>query len=154
MSAEVADAVGVEVVRAASPEIVEAFGRLLPQLSGSAAPLDLAAVARVVACDANTVLVARDGGRIVGTLTLVMFPVPSGLRARVEDVVVDGAARGRGVAALLTRHALRLAAAAGARTVDLTSRPERAAANRLYERLGFERRGSTVYRFPLGGAAQ
>ena len=149
MSAEAVEAVEVEVVRAANPEVVEAFGRLLPQLSSSAGPLDHEGVERVVRCEANTVLVARAGGRIVGTLTLVMFPVPTGLRARVEDVVVDGPARGRGVAALLTRHALRVARDAGARTVDLTSRPERAAANRLYERLGFAARQSRVYRFEV-----
>jgi ribosomal protein S18 acetylase RimI-like enzyme len=142
--------VEVEAVRAADPEVVAAFGRLLPQLSGSAEPLDEAAVERIVRCEANTVLVARADGEIVGTLTLVMFPVASGLRARVEDVVVDAASRGHGIAARLTRHALRLAADAGARTVDLTSRPDRVAANRLYERLGFRARQSTVYRYAPG----
>jgi ribosomal protein S18 acetylase RimI-like enzyme len=76
----------------------------------------------------------------------VLFPIPIGLRARIEDVVVDEAARGRGVGAALTQEAVRLARAAGARTLDLTSRPSRAAANRLYERLGFQKRDSTVYR--------
>lgn len=141
--------VRVETVREASGELVDAFGRLLPQLSSRAKPLGFQAVQRMVACDANTVLVARAAGVIVGTLTLVMFPVPSGLRARVEDVVVDGSARGQGVAGLLTGEALRIAREAGARTVDLTSRPDRAAANRLYERLGFRSRESTVYRVTL-----
>jgi ribosomal protein S18 acetylase RimI-like enzyme len=141
--------VQVEVIREASQELVDAFGRLLPQLSSTAAPLDREAVARMVACEANTVLVARAEGMIVGTLTLVLFPVPSGLRGRVEDVVVDTAARGRGIAALLITEALRIAREAGARTVDLTSRPDRVAANRLYERLGFQARESTVYRFSV-----
>jgi ribosomal protein S18 acetylase RimI-like enzyme len=139
----------VEIVAEASQDLVDAFRRLLPQLSSAAAPLDVEAVGRILACDANTVLIARDGDTIVGTLTLVMFPVPSGLRARIEDVVVDHAARGRGVAGLLTHEALRLARQAGARTVDLTSRPDRAAANRLYERMGFRPRKSSVYRLPL-----
>jgi ribosomal protein S18 acetylase RimI-like enzyme len=143
--------VQVDIVREASQELVDAFGRLLPQLSSTAKPLDHDAVERMVTCDANTVLVARTAGTIVGTLTLVMLPLPSGLRARVEDVVVDSAARGRGVAGLLTEEALRIAREAGARTVDLTSRPDRAAANRLYERLGFRTRQSTVYRFSLDG---
>ncbi|MEU2285132.1 GNAT family N-acetyltransferase [Streptomyces sp. NPDC013178] len=143
--------VRVDIVREASQELVDAFGRLLPQLSSTAKPLDREAVERMVTCDANTVLVARASGTILGTLTLVMLPLPSGLRARIEDVVVDGAARGRGVAGLLTQEALRVAREAGARTVDLTSRPDRAAANRLYERLGFRARQSTVYRFPLDG---
>ncbi|MEU5534071.1 GNAT family N-acetyltransferase [Streptomyces sp. NPDC020362] len=143
--------VRVEIVREASQELVDAFGRLLPQLSSTAKPLDHEAVDRMVTCDATTVLVARTPKAIVGTLTLVMLPLPSGLRARVEDVVVDRGARGQGVAGLLTREALRMARDAGARTVDLTSRPDRAAANRLYEQLGFRTRQSTVYRFQLDG---
>ncbi|MFI1568436.1 GNAT family N-acetyltransferase [Streptomyces sp. NPDC020490] len=139
----------VDVVREASQEIVDALGRLLPQLSSTAKPLDREAVDRMVRCDANTVLVARTPEAIVGTLTLVLLPLPSGLRARIEDVVVDGAARGRGVAGLLTEEAVRIAREAGARTVDLTSRPDRAAANRLYERIGFRSRQSTVFRLPL-----
>ncbi|MER5979487.1 GNAT family N-acetyltransferase [Streptomyces sp. NPDC001857] len=141
----------VDIVRQASPELVDAFGRLLPQLSSTAKPLDGEAVERMVTCDANTVLVARVSGTVVGTLTLVLLPLPSGVRARVEDVIVDAEARGRGVAAFLTQEALRIAREAGARTVDLTSRPDRPAANRLYERLGFRPRNSTVYRVPLDG---
>ncbi|MEU6702134.1 GNAT family N-acetyltransferase [Streptomyces wuyuanensis] len=141
--------VDVAVVREADDESVAAFARLLPQLSATDDSLDHGAVRRFLAADANTVLMARVDGEVVGMLTLVMFPLPSGLRARIEDVVVDGAARGLGVGGALTEEALRLAKAAGARTVDLTSRPSRAAANRLYERLGFEARESRVYRFVL-----
>ncbi|MEV1051387.1 GNAT family N-acetyltransferase [Streptomyces sp. NPDC059017] len=141
--------VRVEVIREASPELVDALGRLLPQLSSTAKPLDYESVHRMVSCDAGTVLVARASEAIVGTLTLVLLPLPSGLRGRIEDVVVDGAARGRGVAGLLVQEALRIAREAGARTVDLTSRPDRAAANRLYERLGFRARQSTVHRLSI-----
>ncbi|MEU3209170.1 GNAT family N-acetyltransferase [Streptomyces cyaneofuscatus] len=139
--------VRVEIIREAREELVEAFSRLLPQLSSTAKPLDYDAISRMVTCDANRVLVARTAEAIIGSLTLVLLPVPSGLRARIEDVVVDTGARGKGVAALLTEEALRVAREAGARTVDLTSRPDRAAANRLYDRLGFQVRDSTVYRF-------
>ncbi|SDM29972.1 Ribosomal protein S18 acetylase RimI [Streptomyces wuyuanensis] len=141
--------VDVAVVREANDEAVEAFARLLPQLSSRADPLDLAAVRSLLSADASTVLMARVEGEVVGMLTLVLFPLPSGLRARIEDVVVDEAARGLGVGGALTEEALRLAEAAGARTVDLTSRPSRVAANRLYERLGFEARESRLYRFVL-----
>ncbi|MYW67080.1 GNAT family N-acetyltransferase [Streptomyces sp. SID8379] len=141
--------VRVEIIREASPELVDAFGRLLPQLSSTAKPLDLQAVERLTTCDADTVLVARTPEEIVGTLTLVLLPLPSGLRGRIEDVVVDDAARGHGIAGLLMTEALRIARQSGARTVDLTSRPDRASANRLYERLGFETRESTVYRLAV-----
>lgn len=138
--------VEVEVVRDVDDEVVKAFGRLLPQLSASVAPLDREALATVVASPGNRLLVARVDGHLVGTLTLAMFPTPTGVRAWIEDVVVDEAARGAGVGAALTREAVRLARAGGARTVDLTSRPSREAANRLYQRLGFQLRDSNVYR--------
>jgi ribosomal protein S18 acetylase RimI-like enzyme len=141
--------VRVEVLSEVTDEVVEAFGRLLPQLSGSAPPLDRAALQAMVSSPAVTVLLARTSGVITGTLTLAMFPLPTGLRAWIEDVVVDESARGQGAGEALTRAAVRQAEAAGARTLDLTSRPSRAAAGRLYERLGFTIRDSRVYRYAL-----
>ena len=136
-----------------TPEIVAAFGRLIPQLSRSAPPPGAAALTAMVASPAVTLLIARSGGEITGTLTLAMFPCPTGVRAWIEDVVVDEAARGLGIGEILTRRALDMAQAAGARTVDLTSRPSRAAAGRLYERVGFTLRDSRLYRyaFPAPG---
>jgi ribosomal protein S18 acetylase RimI-like enzyme len=137
----------VEVATEATDELVAAFERLLPQLSRSAKPLDHGAVSRMVSHDANTLFVARsDAGAILGTLTLVMVPIPSGLRARIEDVVVDTDARGLGIGSALTQAAIDAARQAGARTLDLTSRPERDSAGRLYERLGFRQRDSRLYR--------
>lgn len=89
----------------------------------------------------------RDQGRIVGMLTLIVFRIPTGIRAWIEDVVVDETARGRGVGEALSQEAVRRALDLGARTVELTSRPSREAANRLYRRLGFVRRDSNVYRY-------
>lgn len=135
------------------PDITDDVSRtlrdLVPQLSRSAPPLDTAALRRVVGCDSTTVLLARDGDTVVGTLTLLVFPLPTGLRARIEDVVVDAAARGQGVGALLTEDALRRARLAGARTVELSSHSSREAAHRLYRRLGFQRHDSTIFRFAL-----
>jgi len=139
--------VQIEVLDKVTDEVVEAFGRLLPQLSRSAPPFGPAELAAIAGCPANTVLIARASGAIIGTTTLVMFPLPSGLRARIEDVVVDESARGQGAGAVMTQEALRLAREAGARTVDLTSRPGRDAAGRLYERAGFKLRDSRVYRY-------
>jgi ribosomal protein S18 acetylase RimI-like enzyme len=141
--------VQVEVLDTVTDELVQAFARLLPQLSRSAPRLGPDELDAVVSSQANTVLVSRSGGTITGTLTLVMFPLPTGLRAWIEDVVVDEAARGQGTGEALTHEALRIAREAGARTVDLTSRPARAAAGRLYERLGFKLRESRLYRYPL-----
>ena len=134
-----------------TPEIVTAFRRLVPQLSRSAPPPDAGALASVVASPAITLLVARSDGEVTGTLTLAMFPCPTGIRAWIEDVVVDESARGLGIGEALTRKALDIAQAAGVRTVDLTSRPSRAAAGRLYERVGFAERESRLYRYTLPG---
>jgi ribosomal protein S18 acetylase RimI-like enzyme len=142
----------IEEVGAATSEVVAAFARLVPQLSRSAPPPGQAELAEMVASPATTLLVARtSAGEIVGSLTLVGFRIPTGLRAWIEDVVVDESARGAGVGEALVRAALESAAAAGARSVDLTSRPSREAANRLYRRLGFERRETNVYRLELSG---
>ena len=141
--------VDVEVLSEVSDEVVEAFGRLLPQLSATARPLDAAALSAIVAAPASTLLLARIDGRIVGTLTLAMFPIPTGIRAWIEDVVTDEAARGQGVGRALTLAAIRIARDGGARTIDLTTRPSREAAGRLYEHVGFERRDSRLYRYPL-----
>jgi ribosomal protein S18 acetylase RimI-like enzyme len=141
--------VDVEAMNEVTSEVVEAFARLLPQLSSSAPPLDAAALSDIASNAASTVLLARSDGQIVGTTTLILFRIPTGVRAWIEDVVVDEAARGRGVAEALTREALRIARHAGARTVDLTTRPSREAAGRLYERVGFARRDSRLYRYTL-----
>jgi ribosomal protein S18 acetylase RimI-like enzyme len=135
----------------ASPEVVEAITRLLPQLSTTAAPPSKEDVAAIIESPATTLFLARDDdGSIVGTLTLALFRIPSGRRAWIEDVIVAEEARGQGCGAALTRAALDAAAAAGARTVELTSRPSRQAANRLYQRLGFGRRETNLYRYEFG----
>jgi ribosomal protein S18 acetylase RimI-like enzyme len=146
--------VQVEVITEVTDELVAAFGRLVPQLSRSAPPLDRDALAAMVRHDAITLLVARLDGDVVGTLTLVMFPIPTGLRAWIEDVVVDGSARRTGTGQALSETAVRIAQKAGARTVDLTSRPSREAAGRLYERIGFVLRDSRVYRYAVETGAQ
>jgi ribosomal protein S18 acetylase RimI-like enzyme len=152
-----------------TPELLGALDRLLPQLSRSAKPVVADELAQILASQATTLLIARDdddanagevvgdqddlvggSGPIVGMLTLATFRIPTGVRAWIEDVVVDEAARGKGVGEALTQAALELAVARGARTVELTSRPSREAANRLYQRVGFTTRETNVYRFDLG----
>jgi ribosomal protein S18 acetylase RimI-like enzyme len=141
--------VEIQIADEATPELVAAFARLIPQLSKSSPPPTQAEIAEMIAGDASDVLVARVDGVVQGTLTLVTFRIPTGVRAWIEDVVVDDAARGHGVGDQLNRFALDLAKAKGAKTVDLTSRPSREAANRLYQRIGFQPRDTNVYRFSL-----
>lgn len=140
----------VEIAAEVTPQLVEAFARLIPQLSKSSPPPTAAELAEMVRSDASDVLVAYDGDEILGTLTLVTFRIPTGVRAWIEDVVVDEAGRGKGVGEALNQRALDIARERGAKTVDLTSRPSREAANRLYQRIGFIARDTNVYRYDVG----
>ncbi len=138
----------VTEVTSVTPEIVEALSALIPQLSSSAPPLTDTDLSDIATSPGTVLLVARDDdGLIVGSLTLVVFRAPTGPRAWIEDVVVDASTRGQGIGAALVGEALDRATSAGARTVDLTSRPSRQAANRLYVRLGFAQRETNVYRW-------
>jgi len=144
----------VEIVAQSTPELVEAMERLIPQLSrspprrpggGCGAWGGRGGASRSVSRPDEP---AADGTRpILGMLTLATFSIPTGLRAWVEDVVVDSATRGQGAGQALVEAAVAHAGTIGARTVDLTSRPTREAANRLYRRCGFELRETNVYRY-------
>ncbi len=139
----------VEVATVVDEDLCSAVASLVPQLSSSSPQPSRALLARIIEDPATTLFLARDDDRIVGMLTLATFQVPTGLRSWIEDVVVDEGARGSGVAAALVQAALDHAGGLGARTVDLTSRPQREAANRLYLRMGFESRTTNVYRRTL-----
>lgn len=132
-----------------TPALVAAFERLVPQLSSSNPPPSEADLRSIVESSACHLLVARSDDEIVGSLTLVVFLIPTGIRAWIEDVVVDQARNGRGIGRQLTEQALDLARRLGAQTVDLTSRPSREAANHLYQKVGFEQRETNVYRYRL-----
>lgn len=139
----------VERATEVTPELISAFELLIPQLSSSNPPPQSSELQEIVSSDSSVLFVARVDGNIVGSLTLATFRIPTGLRAWIEDVVVDSSARGHGVGEALNQAALAEARARGAVTVDLTSRPSREAANRLYQKLGFVQRDTNVYRFTL-----
>ena len=143
------DVVEVAPAHEVDVDLVAAFDRLVPQLSSSAPPPTADELAEIVASPATTLFVARVDDIIVGSLTLVVFRIPTGMRAIIEDVVVDDAGRGKGVGTALTRAAIEYANEHGCRTIDLTSRQSREAANRLYQELGFERRETNVYRYEV-----
>jgi ribosomal protein S18 acetylase RimI-like enzyme len=135
----------IERVTEADERLVEAIARLLPQLSAKRASPSVRELTELAAAPGTSLLVAFEDDNVLGMLTLVLYRVPTGIRGWIHDVVVDEAARGRGVGGELTAEALRLAEQAGAVSVELTTRPQRAEANRLYQRLGFERRETNVY---------
>jgi len=136
--------VNIEQVHRADEELVALVARLLAQLTEARTPPTLEQLQEVVST--QTLLLARDDdGTILGMLTFVLYRVSSGLKGRIEDVVVDESARGRGVGEALTREGMRRANDAGVLMLELTSMPYRQAANRLYKRLGFVRKPTNVY---------
>ena len=142
----------IETADVATDDLLVAINHLIPQLSSSFEGLDHEGLVTVIDDPATSLLLARSPELgVVGTLTLALFTLPTGVRAWIEDVVVDESARGMGAAKALVKRALELAHGAGATTVDLTSRPSRVAANQLYLAMGFEARETNVFRFSLEG---
>ncbi len=140
----------IRIAENVDAKLVEAYQKLTPQLSSSNPPPTEDELKAIIGSDSATILVAEDAnGIILGSMTLVIFRIPTGIRAWIEDVVVDTQARGMGVGQALNQHAIELAQKAGAKTIDLTSRPSREAANRLYQRLGFTPRETNVYRLSV-----
>ena len=139
----------IKEVTAVSSELLSALQSLVKQLNPSASELSETELSKLVSADSSRLLVACRKGEIVGSLTLVLLKTPSGLRARIEDVVVDESARGQGIGTALNEKALEIAKSIGLSSVDLTSNPRREAANRLYQSLGFKRQETNVYRFDL-----
>lgn len=141
--------VEIEKVQFATPEVVEGLNRLLPQLSSQPPTLTIDDVERMVHSEAATLFVATENGVVLGTLTLIIFSIPTGRRGWIEDVVVDQSARGVGLGEQLTNAAIDEARLRGVRSLDLTSRPSREAANAMYLKLGFGRRDTNLYRLTL-----
>jgi len=141
----------VDAVAEATPEIHAALARLLPQLNPRLELPDMERLERLIADPAVTLLVARDGDDIVGTTTVIVYTTPFWIKARLDEVVVDAGARGQGVGEALVTAALEIGRERGAQVAELQSGrgPQRAAAHRLYERLGFTIRDSDVMRIEL-----
>ena len=140
--------VSIRPVTEVTESLTDAYRVLIPQLSSSSNPPTGEALQRIIESDSAQILIAEDeNGEILGTMTLIIFEIPTGIRAWIEDVVVDSSARGKGIGKKLNLAALELAKQAGAKTVDLTSRPARQEANQLYRSIGFAERETNVYRF-------
>ncbi|MDU1904595.1 MAG: GNAT family N-acetyltransferase [Dysgonomonas sp.] len=139
----------INIVTEITDEIVEAFGRLLPQLSSSAILPDKKYLEKIIESPVLTLFVAEDQDRIVGTLSLIVYEIPTGTKAWIEDVVTDEAARGKGVARKLVEAALVHIRIQGIKKVDLTSSNDRVAAHELYRKTGFEKRDTSVFRIEL-----
>ena len=141
----------VTVVSGVDDELVESVARLVRQLSPSEPVPGPTELDEIIRAAGSTMIVARDERAIVGMLTLHTFRAATGIHAWIQDLVVDANAKGRGVSELLTREAVRLGVEQGARSAELTSRPSQVGNARLYERIGFERRQTHLYRYRMSG---
>ena len=139
----------INEITEASDEILSEINRLLPQLSKSASPLSLESLDILVKSESTNLYLAKEGDKVWGMLSLVVFSIPTGTKAWVEDVVVDSTARGKGLGKALMNHAFEQALEKGAKCIDLTSRPSRESANKLYQSLGYKTRETNVYRLSL-----
>ncbi len=139
----------IEIATESTDELVQAMAVLIPQLSKSNPPPSSADLSAIISSEASVLFIARVDGKIAGALTLATFRIPTGVRAWIEDVVVDSEARGHGVGEALNLAAIAEARNRGAITVELTSRPSREAANRLYQRIGFVQRETNIYRYTI-----
>jgi ribosomal protein S18 acetylase RimI-like enzyme len=139
----------IEIATESTDELVQAMAVLIPQLSKSNPPPSDTDLTAIISSEASVLFIARVDGKIAGALTLATFRIPTGVRAWIEDVVVDSGARGHGVGEALNMAAIAEARSRGAITVELTSRPSREAANRLYQRIGFVQRETNIYRYTI-----
>ena len=141
--------VNVELITEVTAELQAAMKRLVPQLTVRKPPTEAELLALVHSEGSSLVVARGDDRAIVGMACVSVYRVPTGIRAIIEDVVVDGEARGQGIGEALTRQCLNIARLKGAAAVTLTSNPARDAANRLYLRMGFSLRdtNSYIYRF-------
>jgi len=133
----------------ATPDVHAALSRLLPQLNPQLPVPTMERLRAIMADPAVTLLLARDDEQIVGTTTVIVYSTPFWIKARLDEVVVDESARGRGVGAALVQASLDLAREKGAEVVELQSGVHRKEANRLYPRMGFKLRETNVYRIVL-----
>ena len=130
-------------------EILESVNFLLPQLSQSAKSIQIDQLNNIINSDCTSLIFAKDEEKIIGMLSFVAYQIPTEKKAWVEDVVVHKSARGKGVGKLLMNFALEIADQVDAKSIDLTSRPSRETANKLYQSMGYEIRETNVYRYGL-----
>lgn len=139
----------ISEIQQADEAVLTSVNRLLPQLSKSAKLIDIKQLNRLTESECTRLYFAKEGTEVLGMLSLVVFPIPTGIKAWIEDVVVDEGARGKGVGKALMKKALAEAVNLGTKSIDLTSRPSRETANKLYQSIGYQERETNVYRYKI-----
>lgn len=130
-------------------KLIEAFNRLVPQLNDTIKPPTAQQLDDILQSDGTILFVGEENGKIVGTLSLVIYKIPTGIKAWIEDVIVDESVRGKGYGKELMVHAIEHTRMLGIEKLNLTSSPFRTAANKMYQNLEFKLRETNVYRMTL-----
>ncbi len=138
------------VAKTVNEKIVKSLQRLIPQLTELGDPITQESLEELVHSKESELLLAVDEQeKIVGTLSLVVFTIPTGKKAFIEDVIVDAEARGKGLGEQLLSKAIALAKEKKVKRLELSSRPVRVPANSLYQKMGFKIRETNFYRLQL-----
>lgn len=136
-------------VKRADKKILAVVNRLLPQLSRTAKSLSWRQFREMVTDKNNFFVGVWDGRNMIGMGLVVFILTPVGLRARLEDMVIDEKYRGKGLGSILTRQLISEAKKRKARWIEFTSRKDRVATNNFYKKFGFKPRDTNVYRLSL-----
>lgn len=141
----------MEIVRLteATPEVLEDVNTLVHQLSERLPKCSMELLEKIIANPNVELWVAQDGERVIGMATLAVVMMPEGLRAQMEDIVVDEKYRGQGLGEQLSKKLIERTRERKIGVATLSSRADRVAANKLYQKLGFEPRQTNVYRLEL-----
>ncbi|HEY4520964.1 MAG TPA: GNAT family N-acetyltransferase [Candidatus Paceibacterota bacterium] len=141
----------VEIVRLteAHEQALKEINSLIHQLSPRLPKCSMELLQRIAADDNLELWTAKDGERIVGMATLAIVVIPESPRAQIEDVVVDEQYRGQGLGERLSTKLIERAREKKIPTITLSSRADRVAANKLYQKLGFQMKETNIYRLKL-----
>lgn len=136
-------------LKEATPEALKDINALIHQLSERLPDCTMQLLESIVTDTTTELWVVEDGERIIGMATLVIVTIPEGQRAQIEDVVVDEKYRGQGLGEELSKKLIERAKMRKVPSITLSSRAERVAANKLYQKLGFTNWPTNVYKLKL-----
>lgn len=143
------EGIKIEQVTKYSAEIAKTIRRLAQQIDDNYKPLSDEDVEEMLTSSSvYSLFFAYDIStkEVLGMVMLLVYRIPYTRKAYLEDLIVDKSFRGRGIGKALLKKAVETAKSKGALYVDLTSRPSRIESNGLYEKFGFKKRETNVYR--------
>lgn len=141
----------IEEVTSFTPVVADAVRDLVTKLSSNTQPLEDDDLENIIASKTSSLFIVKETPtqKIAGMVTLIVYRIPDTTKGSIEDLVVSESFRGNGLGEKLLMAAIEKAKVLGVRTLMLTSNPSRVAANKLYQKLGFEHYETNVYKVKL-----